>query len=576
MRERKTYIINIDGMRADYFGSEGHQGCLTPTLLKLAKEGVQFKNCKTVMPSNTGTNHTAILTSAHAGSHGILGVGGCYKGLDKRPFRFSRKYGTIMTGMYKHHHLQMPTFFNVVKQNNPDAVTSFIPGKTWLGDIIADEDCDATIFPLNKKENWGEYQPEHGENPDYVTDSEGYVLGGQAHPEDNEIFPRYYIPTEEEIGKEPPATVSPGFLGVYSTSLPGDKWIIDQAINCVNHDNPDFMYIILMNMDMAGHFYGSFLPDEKPDETDGKNLSVVRNPYATKDQLHITDQEINRFISHLKKKKLYKDARIVIISDHGMNTTKSMLSGISRKRMFYWILDRLGVVKWDEIYSSFRLPELKEELDLDIRQILKKNGIFMRASQGRWFSRYNPQGDYDWCYSDGGIVGYIYNADTPIQRKIKSILEDYAIKENGKTKHPFWKILIEEDMGNEINEFTNFPFRLGRGDFSHNYDVMWPSVIIFPDPHYMIPLYNDQLYAGLMPLMIDIRVQGFTLRISGGLHGTYLEQDVPLIFVSPNEAEVPSGAVREKQVTVLDIAQTINKLNGWPKQPTFEGKSLFS
>jgi len=45
-KERKTYIINIDGMRADYFGAEGHQGCLTPTLVLLAEQGVQFTNCK--------------------------------------------------------------------------------------------------------------------------------------------------------------------------------------------------------------------------------------------------------------------------------------------------------------------------------------------------------------------------------------------------------------------------------------------------------------------------------------------------------------------------------------------------
>ncbi len=62
MVERKTYIINIDGMRADYFGATGnHQECLTPTLLSLKQKGTVFDNCKTIMPANTGTNHTAIM-----------------------------------------------------------------------------------------------------------------------------------------------------------------------------------------------------------------------------------------------------------------------------------------------------------------------------------------------------------------------------------------------------------------------------------------------------------------------------------------------------------------------------------
>ena len=110
---------------------------------------------------------------------------------------------------------------------------------------------------------------------------------------------------------------------------------------------------------------------------------------------------------------------------------------------------------------------------------------------------------------------------------------------------------------------------------------MWPSILVFPQPHYMTPMYNDQLYAGLMPLMIHVNLPGFIdLRISGGLHGTFLEQDVPLIFVSkeehnPDQINVPPGSVIEEQVSVLDIIPTLNYLNGWPDQPLFEGDILF-
>ena len=571
MGEKKTYLINIDGMRADYFGTVGHQGCLTPTLVSLAEQGIRFSNCKTIMPANTGTNHTAIMTSAHAGSHGILGVGGCYKGLNKEYFRFSKKYGTILTGMYEHKHLQIPTFFNIIKTNNPNLITAFIPGKTWLGNIIADEDCDVTIFTGNTKDNCGK----HKANPEYVTDSEGYVLGGLAHPEDNEILPRFYFPKKGEIEMEPPGTLNAALVKIDADSLPSDKWIIDQAINCVDNDDPDFMYMILMNLDMAGHAYGAFLSDKNPDEVDVKNLCTLRNPNAARDQLYLTDLEVKRFIDHLRKKELYHDARIIIISDHGMNTTKSMFSGISRKRRLYWLLEKLHIVKWSEIYKSFLFAELKEELDIDIRRIFAEHEIHMRASQGRWFHRYNKQGDYDWCYSDGGIVGCIYNVDLSTQRKIKTILRDYTIKENGKTMHPIWNVLTEEDMNDAENEYTHRPFRLGRGDFNNEYDAMWPSVIVFPRPHYMIPMYNDQLYAGLMPLMVHVNLPGFIdFRTAPGLHGTYLEQDVPLIFVSPNEPEVPSGVVYNEQVSVLDIIPTINFLNGWPDQSSFEGRPI--
>ena len=200
---KKTYIINIDGMRADYFGATGHQGCLTPTLLELIQQGVNFINCKCIMPANTGTNHTAIMTSTHAGNHGILGAVGHFKKLNFNYFRFSRKYGTIHTGLYEHRHLQVPTFFNIIKANNPNLVTAFIPSKTWVGNILADKECDITIFPNNTPENCGNHDP----NPDYVFPCEGYVLGGKSHPEDNGLLPRFFIPQKGKYDKAPPGTV---------------------------------------------------------------------------------------------------------------------------------------------------------------------------------------------------------------------------------------------------------------------------------------------------------------------------------------------------------------------------------
>jgi len=329
MGERKTYIINIDGMRSDYFDTNGHQGCLTPTLVQLAKHGVQFANCKDIMPANTGTNHTAILTSAHAGSHGILGVGGFFQGLDFNHPRFSRFYGTPKAKMYGHQHLQVPTFYNIIKKNNPVLITAFITSKTWLGSIIPDADCDITIYPGNTSENCGKHQP----NPGYVTPPEDYTLGGLAHAEDNEILPRFYLPRKGETGREPAGTINAGLVRINAEIFPSDRWTVDQAIKCLERDDPDFLYMVLMNMDLAGHAYGAFSVDQNHDETNCENLSQLRNPAATKDQLYLTDLEIQRFVTYLKKKNLFADANIILTSDHGMSTMKSPLSRVSWKNM---------------------------------------------------------------------------------------------------------------------------------------------------------------------------------------------------------------------------------------------------
>jgi hypothetical protein len=524
------------------------------------------------MPANTGTNHTAILTSSYAGSHGILGVGGYFKELDKTPPPRSKKYGVPIASMYKHRHLQVPTFYNVIKENNPEMVTAFISGKTWLRDIIPDDDCDINIPPK---------------------DVEGYVLGGLAHPEDNEIPPRLYIPKKgEREGKEPPWTFNIGFM-TDADFLPSDKWVIDQAIECVNRHNPDFMYLVLMNMDIAGHAYGAFSADKEQEETNGKNLTLLRNPNASRDQLHITDSEIGRFLQHLKRKKLYKSARIIITSDHGMNTTKSVLSDKTWRELKDWLRiqnlarpNRIAQNDWAYGTLSGFFEKLKnllhrikpkppkekvptpieptEKLVIDIRRILAYHGIEMRASQGTPLHRYNEKGRYDWCFSDGGAIGYIFNADSKTQEEIKKILENHKIREDGEERYPIWKVLTEENM-DELH--------LEKGDFDANYDAQWPSVIVFLKPHYMIPMYNDQLKAKLTPIMAPANLPGFIdWKISGGLHGTYSEQNVPLIFKTSDEKL--AGKIRREHVSVLDIIPTINHLNGWPEQKFFEGKSL--
>ena len=69
--------------------------------------------------------------------------------------------------------------------------------------------------------------------------------------------------------KEPPGTINFALVKINADMLPSDKWVIDQAIKCIENDDPDFMYVILMNMDLAGHIHGAFLADNGPDGSDG-------------------------------------------------------------------------------------------------------------------------------------------------------------------------------------------------------------------------------------------------------------------------------------------------------------------
>jgi predicted AlkP superfamily pyrophosphatase or phosphodiesterase len=64
---RHVVVIVWDGMRPDFVSEEN-----TPTLWKLAKEGVIFRNHHAVYPSATNVNGTAMVTGVYPGKNGVI------------------------------------------------------------------------------------------------------------------------------------------------------------------------------------------------------------------------------------------------------------------------------------------------------------------------------------------------------------------------------------------------------------------------------------------------------------------------------------------------------------------------
>src|SRR3954453_12100716 len=65
--ERHVVVVVWDGMRADFVTEQN-----TPTLSKLAREGVTFRNHHAVYPSATMVNGTALVTGVYPGNSGII------------------------------------------------------------------------------------------------------------------------------------------------------------------------------------------------------------------------------------------------------------------------------------------------------------------------------------------------------------------------------------------------------------------------------------------------------------------------------------------------------------------------
>src|SRR5437773_3324508 len=66
-QSRNVVVVVWDGMRPDFVTEQN-----TPTLWKLAHEGVTFRNHHSVYPSATMVNGTAIVTGVYPGKNGII------------------------------------------------------------------------------------------------------------------------------------------------------------------------------------------------------------------------------------------------------------------------------------------------------------------------------------------------------------------------------------------------------------------------------------------------------------------------------------------------------------------------
>src|SRR5204863_138134 len=65
--ERHVVVVVWDGMRPGFVTEQN-----TPTLWKLAREGITFRNHHAVYPSATMVNGTAIVTGVYPGRNGII------------------------------------------------------------------------------------------------------------------------------------------------------------------------------------------------------------------------------------------------------------------------------------------------------------------------------------------------------------------------------------------------------------------------------------------------------------------------------------------------------------------------
>lgn len=519
----KTYIIALDSFRGDYIGMSYNGGAhndadITPTLTSLKNDGTSFKMWD-VMPAFTATNHTAIVTSAKAGKSGVYGAGGGYTGLDMT--QGSQRYGMVTGRTYVHNDLHVrgiQTIYNAAK-NSGAGRTAVVSGKNWVAGILDDgandnTGCDLKIYPGSP------------ENPNYITATSGYIIGGPPHLGDA-VKTRFYVPPPNWNGVFPlPNLAAPEHVS--SNDLPSDSWVIDNAISVVDNYDPDLFYILVGNVDEAGHAYGALI--------DGgvSNLHNMRNPDAVRDQIVITDGEVNRFINHLKNKidangkSRYQNSIILITADHGMSSMK------------------------------------KGDYAIDIRKQLEDANYPMKAKDNHVNNQYDPNGVFEYCFSEGPTA-YIFGID---QTRVDVNAMENFLRNNLDCNEPGVNPVANVYRGDVLSWWFG-------GPPSGNSDLKWPQIIVVFKPNYAAYIYGDEIEVGMDAFHMEVDLPNDfkdfyggtpTVRATPGEHGSEGERLIPCILIGPGVAK---GVEKEPQIFGFHFGDAGEGLDGqgWPAVP---------
>ncbi|PYK30855.1 MAG: hypothetical protein DME57_05650 [Verrucomicrobia bacterium] len=251
-QDRHVVVVVWDGMRPDFVSEQN-----TPTLWKLAKSGVTFRNHHSVYPSATIVNGTAINTGVYPDRSGILAnhdylpAIDARKSVDVETFAVVRKGDALRDGKY----LGVPTIAELVRQNGGH-------------NAIATAKTVGLLF--NRKETrLGSYHLFAGES--LIPDSVMFVF--------------------KALGAFPPA----------NQPAERDSWTTKALIDMWRDVVPKFSLLWLSEPDDTEHHTAP---------GDPAALAAIKS----------SDENLARVLEALEKRNARSTTDVFVVSDHGFST----------------------------------------------------------------------------------------------------------------------------------------------------------------------------------------------------------------------------------------------------------------
>ena len=536
----RVIVISIDSLDPRYLNlnhlgePDGRNGdWLMPNVRHFLERGVWFENARCHMPAVTDPNHLNVVSGGSSAQSGLYSVSMQLFDwhADGRPNIVSPSLAWVRDDKGR----PVDTIFSAWKRKWPGSKTFYVSGKEWVARMFdspgsgADMIIGGSRFPSYVEpppKGYRFYDPPGDTNAasDYET-------------EDQRVFSR--VAYEKNPGHFPP-----------------DMWIVNTTLEMLNRELPDFGVVILAQADDLQHGLGTaWDPAEFVGES-GRKVSRVNSMAAKEavlDGIRDVDRQFGRLMDGLRHMPNYKDATIILYSDHGHVT--------HRAKETIW-----------EIFKKSAFDSYDRSLSTNLVEILARAGVI----QGQEL-------DYrGFCPIMGSSVGGICFMGDTARRRAKSGLAKEVLlahrvinPETGDREVP-WDVLNWRDM------LAGVPGVCEPGELYHRHfgdndtpgRLHWPDIIVMARNNWQLPAVMGLLtnVGFALPGFVAERMAPWRAMIGG--HGSAETQAVVMAMQGPDIAKgrILSDPSYGKNHRLADIAVTLASMLGLELTSTTIGR----
>jgi hypothetical protein len=510
----KLLLISIDSLPPHYLTlnaratGPGKSGdWLMPRVKQFVDEGVLFDNARCFLPSATDMNHLNAIAGTSSAHTGIVGVSMQF--FDWRDDGMPNIVRPSLTWARDHRCEPVDTLFNAWKRKWPRSRTLYASGKGWVAEMFRTKGSDVDI-----------------------------ILTGYDHPG--------WIPSPAPVKFYNPPTSKDDVSASLATMMysrtayekkpdhfPSDAWLAGAALEVLEGEKPDFGVILLAQMDDAQHGLGAIgAPGEFFStrrlfsgmvEESRLNSDVWKGPILA--AVRDVDIQFGRLVDGIKKMPYYRDATIILYSDHGHRTHRdTVLSNFG---------GRLNTNPGDVLAGAgFLTGREKEGKDL---LIYTATSFGMAHFRGRSIAE-----------STGRAL------------EAKRILTSHRVHDRltGASVSP-WRIIDRAEMEAGVPGLCG-PGELFHHSFSKNNrqgSPHWPELFIFMHDGWQLPITSKMVHniGGTLPWYLP------TTYIFYGGHGAPDTAGIVMAFQGPGVSKgkaVPDPDFRRDH-RISDIAATV-------------------